>query len=72
MKRNKKTMTTDDEAQRRKIRTARWIGIVLVLVLGGAVATVAASADSSVIGWILAVGVLVLIGAGIVARFVRK
>lgn len=53
-----------------KIRTSRWIGIVLVLVVGGAVAAWAASLPDSPIGAVIAVGIVAFIVFLVVARFI--
>ena len=72
-------MTTEDEATetpapnandgRRRLREARWIGIALVLALGGIVAAIAGALPDSLIGWALALGVLGFFVLLVFARF---
>ncbi len=59
-------MTEDSKG---RIRSARWLGIVLVLVLGGAVAAWAGALPSGIGGWIVAIAVLGFIGLLVFARF---
>ncbi len=58
------------DERRRRIRKARWIGIGLVIVLGGAVAAWAGALPDGVIGRVLAYGVLAFIVLLVVARFI--
>ena len=52
-----------------EVRKARWLGIVLVLVFGGAVAAWAASRPDSAIGKLLAFAVIAFIVLLVLARF---
>ena len=63
------TLEANDDG-RHPLRRARWIGIALLLVLGGVVAALAGALPDSPIGWAVAVGVLGFIVLLVGARFV--
>lgn len=63
-------MTSEQGGGHGRIRRARWIGVALVVVLGGIAAAVAAALPDGKTGLVLAYGVLGFIVLLVLARFI--
>lgn len=61
--------TDEGKIMATEVRKARWLGIVLVLVIGGAVAAYVGSLPDSGIGQVIAYAVIAFIVLLVIARF---